>query len=75
MILLLVHLFNSHNFKLIGYAGKTDLDQARVDMIVACLLDIAQELMPDKSVKSEEEKVNCRQYPSIGLYIFFSLFF
>lgn len=39
-----------------GYGGKTELDQARVDMIVDCLDDMAKPLFAIFSAKTEEEK-------------------
>ena len=40
-----------------GYGGKTELDQAKVDMVVDCFDDMAKPLIAVFSAKTEEEKV------------------
>ena len=42
-----------------GYAGKTELDQLRVDMIVDSISDLLARLNEIFSAKTEEEKVKC----------------
>ena len=48
-----------------GYGGKTELDQAKVDMVVDCSDDMAKPLIAVFSAKTEEEKVKKWNQPVI----------
>lgn len=41
-----------------GYAGKTDLDQAKADMIIDCVDDMLRPIMPAYREKNEQKKVS-----------------
>ena len=41
----------------LGYGGKSELDQAKVDMVVDCFDDMAKPLIAVFTAKTEEEKV------------------
>ena len=45
-----------------GLAGKTDVDQARADMIVDCFHDILTPIATANWATEEEKKVLCRIY-------------
>ena len=46
----------------VGLGGKTELDQARVDMIIDCFDDMVKPLFGIFTAKSDEEKVEIRRY-------------
>lgn len=56
-----------------GYAGKTDLDQAKADMIIDCVDDMLRPIMPAYREKNEQKKAAMRRNYEEQLPVFMEM--